>query len=984
MTQDIPPSTSASGQSVVATGQGVAISGQQNVAITAPVHGNVTIVFDASGVRDEEMMHTKYLQRLFEQKKWATVSMNLFDPSFGRRVDLVDIYTTLPVDFSLFLRTAKGRGPDWWCGHSDQDWDKLAEQEPFEMASMGRLKGQRPIGEMGERLTKPRAWAEMNVGANALQPLVDMAKHAMQSQRAERDDKEVFRWQANAHHAALVQPRFVLIGDPGSGKSTFLRHLALCWAGTLLRAAGADGVPAAADLSALPGWTRAFTPIYVELRTLVSTFQLPPADPTHGAELPGLPEFRRYVRDHLPTEGDEALVDILFARLRQGQAAILLDGLDEVSQASDPRRRAQIQAFVAELVKEFGDAPIIVTARPYAYRQGEWALEGFGRAELAPLDASRQADMAQRLFGHLPSQRAEHPVKAFVSALDAIPDDLRSNPLLLTLLAALWVRKPVHERCLPSTRGELYRRALTLLLVDWVRTKAEDFSVEKNLKLSPDDLRLVLELVACHAQEQRSRADEVAVITEGNIYVALRLIGRGRVADDLLTHLEQQAGMLLEAVEGGPGVLVATFEKQFRFLHLSFQEYLAACELLHRPEETRPHGLPVLPVRSFPQGLADYVIKAPELWANVLRLAVDELFYQKRVADAWELLSLCCEPYCRAGEAAQATMLALQVALEVEMFKAAPDKRVRSFYQDLCGAAKAALDDHQRRLTPEQRDIAGQLLGSGDFPGHDPRDGVGVKGGLPDIQWVPIPNDGPWTYQNEKGKPLDPFWIARYPITRAQFQTFVDDPKGFRDAQWWRGLDASEENRSAPGDQRFEYWNHPRERVSWWDAMAFCAWLTAKAHDHPDLWPKDARCTPGWEIRLPTEQQWEKAARGRDGRQYPWGGDEYQSGYANINEVNYKVGSHYLQKTSAVGMYPQGASPYGVADLSGNVWEWCLNEYESGKTASGGNATRVLRGGSWNGYPGFAAAPARYRTHPYNRFSGFGFRVVVVGCVPVP
>ena len=123
---------------------------------------------------------------------------------------------------------------------------------------------------------------------------------------------------------------------------------------------------------------------------------------------------------------------------------------------------------------------------------------------------------------------------------------------------------------------------------------------------------------------------------------------------------------------------------------------------------------------------------------------------------------------------------------------------------------------------------------------------------------------------------------------------------------------------------------------------------------------------------------------GRDGRQYPWGGDEYKSGYANTDEVNYKVGSHYLQKTSAVGMYPQGASPYGVEDLSGNVWEWCLNEYESGKIAPGGGANRVLRGGSWYERHVSAAAPARLHNHPNFRYSYFGFRVVVVGCVPVP
>lgn len=927
-----------------------------------------------------EQLHIKYLQRLFEQKKWATVSMNLFDPSFGRRVDLVDIYTTLPVDFALFLRTAKGQVQDWWCGRSDQNWDKLAEQEPFALESAGRAKRGRPGDEPGERLPKPRAWTEMNVGETALQPLVKLAQQWAQDQRSKSDDKKTLRWQVNAHHAALVQPRFVLIGDPGSGKSTFLRHLALCSAGTLLREAGADGAPVAASLDALHGWTRAYTPIYVELRTLVSSFQQLPADPAHGADLPGLPEFRRYVHDHLPTEGDETLIDLLFARLRQGQAAILLDGLDEVSQAADPRRRAQIQAFVAELVKEFDGAPIIVTARPYAYRQGEWALEGFGRVELAPLDTSRQAEMAQRLFGQLLSQDTSRQVEAFVAALDAIPDDLCSNPLLLTLLAALWVRKPAHERYLPSTRGELYRRALTLLLVDWVRIKVGEFSVEKDLKLTPDDLRLVLELVACHAQEQRSRPDEMAVITEGNIYTALRVIGQGRVADDLLAHLEQQAGMLLEAVEGGPGVLVATFEKQFRFLHLSFQEYLAACELLHRSDEPRPHGLPVLPARSFPEGLAHYVIKAPELWANVLRLAVDELFYQKRAADAWELLSLCCEPYCRDGESVQAAVLALHVALEAEMFKAVVDRRVRPYYQDLHDAATAALVDHQR-LTPEQRDIAGQLLGSGPFPGHDPRPGVGVKNGLPDIDWVPISDDGSWTYQSKTHKALDTYWIARYPITYAQFEVFLRARDGFKEDGWWRGLDAPKNHRVKADEQWFKYWNHPRECVSWWDAMAFCAWLTARAHDHPGLLPKDARCTGNWQITLPTEQQWEKAARGRDGRQYPWEGNDYRSGYANIDETIRKVGPHYLQKTTAVGMYPQGVSPYGVADLSGNVWEWCLNEYESGKTNPGGDATRVMRGGSWYSHPLVAAAPFRDSNHPVTRIVDNGFRVVVVGCV---
>lgn len=264
--------------------------------------------------------------------------------------------------------------------------------------------------------------------------------------------------------------------------------------------------------------------------------------------------------------------------------------------------------------------------------------------------------------------------------------------------------------------------------------------------------------------------------------------------------------------------------------------------------------------------------------------------------------------------------------------------------------------DMQRPIT-ERAEAGRELAKIG-----DPRPGVGLRAdGIPDIVWCEVPG-------NDKGRPpvkiggddeayqslpaqmvdFPTFFISKYPITYRQFQAFVDD-KGFANDKWWQ----KEDDRSHY-DQYFKHWNHPRENVTWFAAMAFCQWLSAKL---------------GYEVRLPTEEEWEKAARGEDGRVFPWG-NQYISGYANINERFDKTGLHYLEQTSAVGIYPpQSASPYGVMDMVGNVSEWTRTLHNQ--------SVRVLRGGSWNSFRQYARAASRRYNPPHDRNNYFGFRVVV-------
>jgi formylglycine-generating enzyme required for sulfatase activity len=174
------------------------------------------------------------------------------------------------------------------------------------------------------------------------------------------------------------------------------------------------------------------------------------------------------------------------------------------------------------------------------------------------------------------------------------------------------------------------------------------------------------------------------------------------------------------------------------------------------------------------------------------------------------------------------------------------------------------------------------------------------------------------------------YWIDKYPVTNEKYRAFVLADGYGNQAYWssdgWKWK--TEENISSP-----EYWNdtewdkadHPVVGVSYYEAEAYAKWAGK---------------------RLPTEREWEKAARGEDGREYLWG-DEFDQEKCNSAET-------HLKHTTPVTQYPNGVSPYGCYDMAGNVWEWCADWYDKKK------GSRVFRGGSWNSEPGSLRVSGRY------------------------
>jgi formylglycine-generating enzyme required for sulfatase activity len=204
---------------------------------------------------------------------------------------------------------------------------------------------------------------------------------------------------------------------------------------------------------------------------------------------------------------------------------------------------------------------------------------------------------------------------------------------------------------------------------------------------------------------------------------------------------------------------------------------------------------------------------------------------------------------------------------------------------------------------------------------------------------------------------LDGYWMGKYEVTFAQYDKYCEEAK-----------------KNKPDNEGWGRGKRPVINVSWDDAAAYCKWLSDKK---------------GLKFKLPTEAQWEKAARGTASLKYPWGNREPNYNgkwYANYaaHDSWKKKGEDGFEFTAPVGSYPNGSSPYGLLDMAGNVWEWCRDWYGSdyygksqGRNPSGpeSGSHRVIRGGSWDIYARYLRCAGRGGVRPSLRVINLGFRL---------
>lgn len=461
--------------------------------------------------------------------------------------------------------------------------------------------------------------------------------------------------------------------------------------------------------------------------------------------------------------------------------------------------------------------------------------------------------------------------------------------------------------------------------------------------MGKDAIRDELGHIAFEAHRDQPRLSGTADVRHERLLEGLYRISAVSKANlaDLEIYVRDRAGLL---VERGNGVCA--------FPHRTFQEYLAACHLTDA---------------NFPGQLARLAQADPERWREVTLLAGAKARRGTSSA-AWNLAEALCPRSVAETRnpddngTLTASLLAAQTLVEnegarlgsVDAWNVGKLERIRQWMQAIVTRGWMA---------PRDRAQAGAALAVlGDDRDFDELATVPAGSfwmGSAEVDEMAADDEKPLHEIT-----LPAFRIGKYPVTNRQYLRFVEAT-----GQKWDWEQGRQADRA----------NYPAVGVTWHDARAYCDWLTG-------MWRVEGRIKQGEEVRLPSECEWEKAARGSDGRLWPWG-SEWDEANCNNGELN-------LSDASPVGMFPTGASPYGCLDMAGNTWEWTMSLWgedwqkpqfgypydpADGREdrAAGDKVSRVLRGGSFSDDRHFARCASRFRYSPLRRYDLDGFRVVV-------
>ncbi len=784
-----------------------------------------------------------------------------------------------------------------------------------------------------------------------------------------------------AFHDRRHRRMLLVIGDPGAGKTTLLKYYALC---------ALDS-----ERSSRLGFSGPVNVFYLPLRELVrhenGRYHSLPANLALWSERNQLPFTEKQFDQWL----------------QSGIALVLLDGLDEISNTDD---RKEVCRWIDAAWKSFSALRFVVTSRATGYRQEEGVelAADFERADVQDFTVDQQELFLLQWFTAAflkePSDtgvdeatwmsnqkaKAEERTRTIAKHLKEEKNkglrQLAAIPMILQIMAILWKDRDY----MPESRVKLYEAAIDYLLE--FRDKRRGITplvsaVRARKVLGPVSLWMQEELKKDEAEKEPMQA------------IMKERLDNPPSVDAFCNYLVERAGLL---VEYGGG-------KSYLFRHKSLREYLAGVQLAKKVNRN-PDSLDNLVA-----GFGD------DWWEEPIKFFIaqedEEIFdlFMEKLFD-----SVVTE------ELTPKKKLLLQTIIEE-----APEKKVDALCRKLLDSdttvsrQRVILDCLKTITKPSalpaleqftERELAKKSTEDSDVLDRAEEVILALGGKVlerateksisgkslsirnpheQNAEYILISGGNYWYSAMKKAVDVADCYVAKYPVTNKLYRSFIgwlegeDRASAFRAEleriargnEWGAGfgdyLKGGDDNLAAlfrsenDEDRKFGGDNQPVVGVTWYAARAYCLWLSMIEES-------------AGHYRLAHEIEWEWAAGGKQGtigqkvREYPW---PEEKGKAHPKLLNFDESN--IGATTPVGSYPEGATPEGLYDMAGNVWEWCSDWYGADGTFTDplgpeSGSYRVIRGGSWHYSAGYCRSANRHWITPDARLSRVGFRLVFV------
>jgi formylglycine-generating enzyme required for sulfatase activity len=733
-------------------------------------------------------------------------------------------------------------------------------------------------------------------------------------------------------------------GPPGSGKTTFCDWLALTICQGELKK---HPVPAPTGFEEVfPERLRGYLPVLIRLRDFWD--QLPQRD--RGATLSRL-QLEGVLERWVDSKKNGGLTwAIVKSHLDYGTALLIFDGVDEVpTEGTKPQHPAEprnlLLSGLYDAVESWTEAKpwtnarnrLLVTSRPYGLNSVQIQNLGLNHEPLEEMPDELQQLLVRRWFEVL--GKSEHFDKLWSEVRNRAEIlELAANPLLLTAICIVYGD---GDRGLPQHEFDLYERIVdSVLCKRYSEIGNEAKWAKQNLGVIAYDMHTGEGL-----GEDRKAPQPAATFTE--IEQMIRYDQGREKSHEFQQKTPQETR---EELLSQSGLLLPRGDQNAEFYHLTIQDFFTAEQLFDRHEsEGRKQVFLTrggVPGWRKSLGLLFGAIlhkhsgarRAIQLLTSLIaQLQPEQIPLGVVLSDCWRILqgrgkTLADESNAKFRQFCQAairpeTPVAQRMELALALGRLG-DPRIANDLSD----SETWVEKPSTWVTVKK----------GTYPVGD----SAMRKEFKDYWEEAALNPAKFSLNK-------PIQLSRFPVTNQQFAAFIQ-AGGYREPDHWtERMDdhGSWEWRESAQITAPRYWNDPKWNgptqpvvgVSWFEARAYCHW---------------AKC------RLPTEREWEAAARGQAGNNYPWGPD-WLEGICNTTETKLGV-------TTPVGIFEGSQSECGAEDMAGNVWEWCDDLWSSS------DPYRVVRGGSWLLYSWFARSAIRNGLRPHDRLSNVGIRVVAL------